>query len=83
MEESKELQGLYTIFRATIYISLLLEFFMYALDPTSLDFLGGLITTIYTHAYYYCQCISSCHTAKWLRLCWSSSPVSVPKTKSN
>ena len=29
MEESKELQGLYTIFRATIYISLLLEFFMY------------------------------------------------------
>lgn len=26
MEESKELQGLYTIFRATIYISLLLEF---------------------------------------------------------
>ena len=36
MEESKELQGLYTIFRATIYISLLLEFFMYALDPSSL-----------------------------------------------
>ena len=48
MEESKELQGLYTIFRATIYISLLLEFFMYALDPTSLDFLGGLITNIHS-----------------------------------
>lgn len=47
MEESKELQGLYTIFRATIYISLLLEFFMYALDPTSLDFLGGLTTNIH------------------------------------
>lgn len=48
MDESKELQGLYTIFRATIYISLLLEFFMYALDPTSLDFLGGLITNIHS-----------------------------------
>ena len=48
MDESKELQGLYTIFRATIYISLLLEFFMYALDPTSLDFLGGLITDIHS-----------------------------------
>lgn len=48
MEESKELQGLYTIFRATIYISLLLEFFMYALDPASLDFLGGLITNIHS-----------------------------------
>lgn len=48
MDESKELQGLYTIFRATIYISLLLEFFMYALDPSSLDFLGGLITNIHS-----------------------------------
>ena len=26
MEESKELQGTYTLFRATIYVSLLLEF---------------------------------------------------------
>ena len=48
MEESKELQGLYTIFRTTIYISLLLEFFMYALDPSSLDFFGGLITNIHS-----------------------------------
>ena len=48
MEESKELQGLYLIFRATIYVSLLLEFFMYALDPVSLDFLGGLIVDIHS-----------------------------------
>ena len=48
MEESKELQGTYTLFRATIYISLLLEFFMYALDPTALDFLGGVITNVHS-----------------------------------
>ena len=48
MEESKELQGTYTLFRATIYVSLLLEFFMYALDPTALDFLGGVITNVHS-----------------------------------
>ena len=32
MEESKELQGFYKIFRAVIYISVLLEFFEYAID---------------------------------------------------
>lgn len=30
MEESKELQGFYKIFRAVIYISVLMEFFEYA-----------------------------------------------------
>ena len=34
MEESKELQGLYKIFRAVIYISVLMEFFEYAIDPS-------------------------------------------------
>lgn len=48
MEESKELQGTYTLFRATIYVSLLLEIFMYALDPTALDFLGGVITNVHS-----------------------------------
>ena len=33
MEESKELQGAYKIFRAVIYISLLVEFFEYAINP--------------------------------------------------
>lgn len=47
MEESKELQGTYTLFRITIYVSLLVEFFMYALDPATLDFLGGFIVDIH------------------------------------
>lgn len=41
MEESKELQGFYKIFRAVIYVSILMEFFAYALEPEQLDFLGG------------------------------------------
>lgn len=40
MEESKELQGLYKIFRCAIYVSLLLEFFEYAIDPAMLDHLA-------------------------------------------
>lgn len=47
MEESKELQGFYKIFRAVVYISLLMEFFAYALEPEQLDFLGGLVTDIH------------------------------------
>ena len=43
MEESKELQGIYSLFRTTIYISLLLEFFMYALDSEALAGLGGIV----------------------------------------
>ena len=43
MEESKELQGIYSLFRTTIYISLLLEFFMYALDPAALTGLGSIV----------------------------------------
>ena len=34
MEESKELQGFYKIFRAVIYISVLMEFFEYAIDSS-------------------------------------------------
>ena len=48
MEESKELQGFYKIFRAVVYISLLMEFFAYALEPEQLDFLGGLVTDIHS-----------------------------------
>ena len=44
MEESKELQGTYTLFRAVIDVTLLVEFFMFALNPEVLDFLGGFIT---------------------------------------
>ena len=48
MEESKELQGFYKIFRAVVYISLLMEFFAYALELEQLDFLGGLVTDIHS-----------------------------------
>ncbi len=47
MEESKELQTGYKIFRAVIYISVLLEFFEYALNPEQLDFLGGFVTDVH------------------------------------
>ncbi len=48
MEESKELQGFYKIFRAVIYVSILMEFFAYALQPEQLDFLGGIVTDIHS-----------------------------------
>lgn len=47
MEESKELQGTYSIFRTTIYISLLLEFFMYGLDSWALAELGGIVNAFH------------------------------------
>lgn len=47
MEESKELQGLYKIFRCAIYVSLLLEFFEYAIDPAILDHFGGVVCDIH------------------------------------
>ena len=47
MEESKELQGFYRIFRSVIYISILLEFFEYAIDPAVLDHWGGILCDIH------------------------------------
>lgn len=47
MEETKELQGLYKVFRAAIYVSLLLEFFVYAVDPDILDFWNGILDDIH------------------------------------
>ena len=46
MEESKELQGFYKIFRTVVYVSVLLEFFEYAIDPAMLDHWGGILTDI-------------------------------------
>lgn len=43
MEESKELQGFYRIFRAVVYVSVLMEFFEYAIDPAMLDHWGGIL----------------------------------------
>ena len=47
MEESKDLQTLYKVFRAFIYISLVIEFFEYALNPETLDLWGGILVDIH------------------------------------
>ena len=47
MEESKELQGLYSVFRIAIYVSLVLEFFEYAIGPDLLDTFAGVLTEIH------------------------------------
>ena len=47
MEESKELQGFYRIFRSVIYVSILMEFFEYAIDPAMLDHWGGILCDIH------------------------------------
>ena len=47
MEESKELQGFYKIFRSVIYVSILLEFFEYAIDPPCLT-IGAAYSATYT-----------------------------------
>ena len=38
MEESRDLIVGYKIFRSLVYVSLLVEFFLYAVDPGVLDF---------------------------------------------
>ena len=48
MEESKELQGVYKIFRTAIYVSLLIEFFMYAIDPEVLDYWNGVVCDVHS-----------------------------------
>ena len=48
MEESKELQNLYMIFRTAVYISLVLEFFMYAIPPEMLGDINSIVLDIQT-----------------------------------
>lgn len=47
MEESKEIQSIYKIFRMSVYISIGIEFFMYALDPVALDYMNGILVTFH------------------------------------
>ena len=47
MEESRDLIVGYKIFRSLVYVSLLVEFFLYAVDPGVLDFWGGILTDIH------------------------------------
>lgn len=46
MEESKNLQTLYKVFRTFIYVSLIVEFFEYAINPDVLDHWGGILVEI-------------------------------------
>lgn len=47
MEESKELQGIYTLFRSCIYASLFVEFFMYCIDPASMGTFGEFLSDVH------------------------------------
>ena len=47
MEESKDLQTLYKVFRTFIYVSLIVEFFEYAINPDVLDHWGGILVEIH------------------------------------
>ena len=47
MEESKDLIVGYKIFRSLVYVSLILEFFLYAVDPAVLDFWGGILMDLH------------------------------------
>ena len=47
MEESKDLQSIYKIFRTFIYLSLIIEFFEYAITPGMLTFWGGILADIH------------------------------------
>ena len=47
MEESKELQGMYKMFRTFIYISLLLEFFVFALDQSLINHFWGFVQNLH------------------------------------
>ena len=47
MEESKEIQGIYSVFRIAIYVSLVLEFFEYTIGPDLLGVFPGVIADIH------------------------------------
>lgn len=83
MEESKELQGFYKIFRTVVYVSVLLEFFEYAIDPAMLDHWGGILTDIHGRIKQWMIYMTAilC-TAKSQRYCLSASLVSERGTRS-
>ena len=47
MEETKDLTRAYSIFRTVIYVSVLMEFFEYAIDPAVLDHWNGIVVDIH------------------------------------
>lgn len=48
MEESKELQGIYKLFRSIVYVSVLMEFFAYALPTDLITEIGGFVSDIHS-----------------------------------
>ena len=50
MEETKELQNVYKIFRTLIYVTLLIEFFVYAMPYQTLASLGTLCLDFHDRA---------------------------------
>lgn len=48
MDESKDLQSLYKIFRILIYVAIFIEFFEYAINPASLNFWNVFLFDIYS-----------------------------------
>lgn len=48
MEESKNLQGLYSVFRIGIYVSLVIEFFVYAIGPDIAGTFSGVLGEIHS-----------------------------------
>lgn len=47
MEETKDQTRGYTIFRTIIYVSVLMEFFEYAIDPETLDHWNGILAELH------------------------------------
>ena len=47
MEESKEIQTLYNIFRISVYVSVVVEFFEYAFSPELLYTFASILTDIH------------------------------------
>lgn len=47
MEETKDQTRGYTIFRTIIYVSVLMEFFEYAIDPETLDHWNGILVELH------------------------------------
>ena len=47
MEESKEIQGLYTLFRTVIYVSIMMEFFEFVCTDTMLAEISGVLCDIH------------------------------------
>lgn len=82
MEETKELQTMYKIFRCLIYLSLIVEFFEYAIDPALLDYWGGIVCDIHSRVKrWFIYLVATLYGANLLPLCLSVSPALAPETR--